>query len=57
MLIPSIDLKNGAVVQLVQGERASPSRDADVFPVGSGASPSFPKSARSSILDAAMKPR
>jgi phosphoribosylformimino-5-aminoimidazole carboxamide ribonucleotide (ProFAR) isomerase len=30
MLIPSIDLKNGAVVQLVQGERLA-IRDDDVF--------------------------
>src|SRR5258705_10028241 len=30
MLIPSIDLKDGAVVQLVQGERLA-IRDADVF--------------------------
>jgi phosphoribosylformimino-5-aminoimidazole carboxamide ribotide isomerase len=30
MLIPSIDLKNGAVVQLVQGERLA-IEDADVF--------------------------
>ena len=30
MLIPSIDLQNGAVVQLVQGERLA-IRDADVF--------------------------
>src|SRR5438094_6109256 len=30
MLIPSIDLQNGAVVQLVQGERLAV-RDADVF--------------------------
>ena len=30
MLIPSIDLKNGAVVQLVQGEKLA-IEDADVF--------------------------
>src|ERR1700747_3591333 len=30
MLIPAIDLKDGAVVQLVQGERVA-LRDADVF--------------------------
>ena len=30
MLIPSIDLKDGAVVQLVQGERLAV-KDADVF--------------------------